>query len=812
MFQNIREEDIDNSSNINSKIKTTKLNLFTNIFTKKYIAIYIISFMTSLVGITGGISPFSISMMAACFANGVPAIGIILVSLIGNLIGFGIDGAVGYLLTTIVMVISFFIVRPRYNEDGKNEQIKMGPNIFIATLVIQLSKCFISGFTIYDILTSLAFSIIVFVFYKIFVNSISVLEDFKEKRAFTIEEVIGTSLLITIAISCFGDFQILGISVRNVLSILVVLILGWKNGVLVGTTSGVTIGVTLGVITGTEPIMIAAYAISGMIAGILNKFGKIGVIVGFALGNIILAYVANGDSVELIHFREILIASIGLLLIPKNVNIDIEEMIFNKKFLPTSPERGLNKSKEVAQNLNKVSEAIHEMAKDYKQEENIDYEDDANVSKNQEIFVTELLNNIEPYKENMLYDDIANTNGKIQSELFKELLKNQQIDKEGLIEAFKNCNSYIVGFDDFEINQYLEKNIEEMIRAINTSYKICKADFIWQKKMDEANKNSKKQLDTVSKAIKQMAKNVETNIHDEEKFLKEKEVILKQLNNAQISVEEISIRKNDRFFVEIYVQNNQEELKIKAIENILSKILKEEIVANIDTTIGKKLSFISADKYTMQISVENSTKSQSEESGDSILNIRLKDGNYLVALSDGMGSGREAKKSSSQALRILENLLLSGFDKNTSVELINSSLISNNNEAFATLDIAIINLYQGKIEFIKSGASPSYIKNNKKVQLIKASSLPTGIVEDSKLAVYDRDIVDNDILILCSDGIIDSNIEYKNKELWVKYILEDMETENPKKISNLILTEAVDNCFGRIKDDLSVIVCKIESR
>lgn len=47
-----------------------------------------------------------------------------------------------------------------------------------------------------------------------------------------------------------------------------------ENGILVGTTSGVTIGVTIGIIASTEPIMIAAYAISGMIAGILNRFGK----------------------------------------------------------------------------------------------------------------------------------------------------------------------------------------------------------------------------------------------------------------------------------------------------------------------------------------------------------------------------------------------------------------------------------------------------------------------------------------------------------------------------------------------------------
>ena len=61
---------------------------------------------------------------------------------------------------------------------------------------------------------------------------------------------------------------------------------------------------------------------------------------------------------------------------------------------------------------------------------------------------------------------------------------------------------------------------------------------------------------------------------------------------------------------------------------------------------------------------------------------------------------------------------------------------------------------------------------------------------------------------MCSDGILDANIEYKNKELWIKYMLEDIETNNTKKIANLILKEAVDNNFGNIKDDMSIIVCK----
>ena len=106
-----------------------------------------------------------------------------------------------------------------------------------------------------------------------------------------------------------------------------VLVLGWKNGMLVGATSGVTIGVTLGIISGNDSITIAAYAISGLIAGILNRFGKIGVIVGFVLGDILLTYLSNGGVENLIVFKEILIAGIGLLAVPKNIKLDMK----NKK-------------------------------------------------------------------------------------------------------------------------------------------------------------------------------------------------------------------------------------------------------------------------------------------------------------------------------------------------------------------------------------------------------------------------------------------------------------------------------------------------
>ncbi len=805
MFQNINESTIDSRNYEETKKEKRKIDLLSNVFELKNIPIYIISLMISMVGITGEFSPFSISILGACIVNSVPLLGVVLFAIIGSSIRFGVSGALTYILTALVLILSMFVVKPRCNDEEKNEKIRLAKNIFISTLIIQLAKVGISGFTLYDILSIISFSIITVVFYKIFVNSIIVVRDFKDVKAFSIEEVLGASLMIAISVGAFGDLSVFGFSIRNILSILIVLILGWKNGVLVGTTAGVTIGVTFGIITSSDPVMVAAYAISGMIAGILNKFGKIGVIIGFCLGNIVLAYVSNGYTVELIHFKEILIASIGLLAIPKSIQINIEEFMGNSKLLPVFPDRALNKSKETAERLNNVSDTIQEMAKSYKIEKNQAQEE--TVQSNKDIFISELLDNLNGYENNMLYEDMTKTEGPIVDEIFKLLIDKQEITREQLLDIFAKCNSYIVGFDDKKISEYLEENISQMVRVINMSYKISKSNFVWQKKFEENKKNIETQLQGVSKAISSIAENIEKNIKNEEQYNNEKKQVVELLKQKEIEIQEISIQKEDRFLIEVYMQKSNN-TDIEYIEKILTEVLKEKIVFNQEASIGTRLNFLSDDKFVMALGNADTTKSNSDISGDSLLSIRLKDGKYLVALSDGMGSGNDAKQSSNKALKMLENLLLSGFDKKTSLELINSSLINQNEEIFATLDIAIIDLYCGNIEFIKSGACPTYIKNKNKVQIIKANSLPAGIINDANLQSFDRDISEGEIMLMCTDGILDSNVEYKNKELWIKYLLEDIETTNTKKIADLVLNEAIDNNYGVAKDDMSVVVCK----
>ena len=54
--------------------------------------------------------------------------------------------------------------------------------------------------------------------------------------------------------------------------------------------------------------------------------------------------------------------------------------------------------------------------------------------------------------------------------------------------------------------------------------------------------------------------------------------------------------------------------------------------------------------------------------------MRLNDGKYLLAISDGMGTGEKAKSASKFVVNSLNTLLSKGFEREETLRLINSEL------------------------------------------------------------------------------------------------------------------------------------------
>lgn len=820
MFQNVLNDyEQENYYEIDEEKSQIK-NIIKKLFGKQNLIIYIISFMISTIGFGNGINPFAIAILAAVCSNDIPIGVVYILSLIGTGIGFGKEGLLTYFLTSVVFMLLISMFKVKVDEITDNK--KFTKHICFAAAITKIASLFFGKILIYDILMTAIFVMSVGIFYKIFEAAIRVIKDFGIKKAFSIEEILSCSLLFAIAVAGFKDITIFAYSLKNILSILIVLILGWQNGVLVGGTSGITIGLVLGLIGGGDVVQIASYAISGMIAGLLNKLGKIGVIVGFILGNAILTYVANGDTNSIIRFQEILIAAIGLLAVPKKIKINVEDLFEKDKYLPVTEDNKLQENEDTIYKLNNVTEVIKEVAQGYKEvaatvveKENIN-----NICYEQ--FENELYKNMEDFEDNILYDYLNDEN--IIKRIYEEIDKKEYINKTDLINILEEFNNYIITPEDETTKSKVNEDIEKILRAISLAYRVSKINSVYDKKIRQSKENMGNQLEGISKAISSIVDNLSQDIKDEE-HKNQEEKIAELLNKKDIDVNNIKInkRKDGKTEIDLYTEvcesNKIEECKCERIEKILNKQLDEKISLcneacnKINGEKICKLKYVSADKYSIQIGIAKTTKYDSIISGDSNLNVKLEDGKRLIAISDGMGSGPKARQSSNIAIRLLKRLLLSGFDKETSVDLINSSICLNSkDETYATLDIAIVDLFKGNIEFIKNGACPTYVKNKKNVDIVKTISLPTGILENIELDVFDRDIEDGDILVMCSDGIIESNTEYENKELWLKYLLENIETENAQKIADLVLQEAIDNCVGQAKDDMTVMVMKINKK
>lgn len=141
---------------------------------------------------------------------------------------------------------------------------------------------------------------------------------------------------------------------------------------------------------------------------------------------------------------------------------------------------------QTAQKLNNVSETIADMARSYNEsaedalESNIEEE-------NKELFVDDLCNNLEDLEDNLFYEDLID-NQNILYDIYEELVKSNEMKDDALSNILeKNSDCKI----DLETEE-TKKNINEIVKLVNATYRIHKLNILWRVK--EA--NNKKVLAT----------------------------------------------------------------------------------------------------------------------------------------------------------------------------------------------------------------------------------------------------------------------------------------------------------------------------
>ncbi len=194
----------------------------------------------------------------------------------------------------------------------------------------------------------------------------------------------------------------------------------------------------------------------------------------------------------------------------------------------------------------------------------------------------------------------------------------------------------------------------------------------------------------------------------------------------------------------------------------------------------------------------------SEVSGDSVRIFESEDGMAHGIISDGMGSGDEAKRTSEFVCDFFENMLASGGSVSTLMHALNSIIQHSGEECGATVDLFSLDLFTGEAAFVKSGAAPSFIKRGSSLFCIRSGTLPVGLMSEVNAECISAATEVGDHVIMLSDGVVNPDGEAP----WLIELLNKPIKRSLKDYATAILDAARENSGN--SDDKCVAVLKIQ--
>jgi len=314
-------------------------------------------------------------------------------------------------------------------------------------------------------------------------------------------------------------------------------------------------------------------------------------------------------------------------------------------------------------------------------------------------------------------------------------------------------------------------------------------------------------LDGVGRLCEKMATDMSKGIvFDTDRATQIKEELLFK----KIVVSDCLITKSGigEFTVNILIPRS--DTQSKDIEPVISSICKHKmIIDNIQDTTTAGFAIVTlktAPKFAITFGIAQIAKAMNTTCGDSYSVLNITSERTLMAVCDGMGSGEHAKKASTLAMSLVENFYKAGFPSEVIMQNVNQLLTITGAEIFSTLDIAIFNLNQGQVDFIKVGGVDGYIKRKSETEIIEAGSLPLGILDEMKPKITHAVLSSGDFVILASDGIIDA---FVGDNFGLANFINNLIVKNPQQLADEIMQEVLNRGGKSPADDSTIVVAML---
>lgn len=618
-------------------------------------------------------------------------------------------------------------------------------------------------------------------------------------RPLTVEGFYCLLVLLAAAVAGTGNLGWDLFSVHGFLSKFAILVAAGLGGAGLGAAAGAVVGIIPGIAYTVMPAVVGVYAFAGFLGGAFRHFGKPGVAAGFVLGNILLA-VYVGEYRELAGVLvEAGTAAALFALIPAGRYQELRSLIPGSVAGPTVSEERVQEL--VRSRVRSWSRMFAELARTFAKVS------PAGLEPGTEKPLRELLNEVgnRICKDCNLYRSCWERNSDRINEQFEATLA--QVEASGR-----------VGPEDFpeEIRRKCLRQ-KEMAVALTCLYETYRVNRYWYRRLVDSREVVSEHLRGLSRIMNNLAAELGSTV---ERAGQLEGTLRRKLRELDVPVHRIETRHQEDSRLEIIISRPscRGELACRYVAApLVSQVVGQPFMVS-DTSCTREeqaadctFRLQPALRYRVTVGLAQAGKAGSAISGDTASYLELESGKFSLLLSDGMGVGAQAALESSTTVSLLEHMFRAGFGKDMAVKTVNSILLLRApDESFATVDLAVIDLYTAQAEFIKIGAAPSFVVGANTVSVVESAALPVGIIKEIDFTPVVCRLALGDLVVMVTDGVLDCYRGPLEKETWLGELLRDLPRTDPQRTAELVLQQARHAAGKSVPDDMTVLVGRME--
>ncbi|HCD81109.1 MAG TPA: hypothetical protein DEQ65_01985 [Ruminococcaceae bacterium] len=735
-----------------------------------------VGFIMSRGAVLGNLLPFGISFIAGCSLTYTPA------AATGVFLGYFIpaigSGGFKYIAAAFAVVAVKLLL-------GGLKRLSSNP-IFLSAMAFLASfltsAVTLSGlnFNFLSVLCESLFSAMGAFFVCRCFNS------FKNAAAgLRADELASLSVLIGMALTGINGFTFNGISLGHILGIAVILTAAKYGGILSGSVSGITVSFAM-CLSGVSGEIAVVYAFTGLIAGVFSSFGKY-VQTAVPLVFSLAGSVMSGSPVLIAQtVIEAALGSALFLAVPRRAGIRLGKLFsaYPRLSAPDGVKRSLSMRLDIAAGaLCDVSDTVEQVAAELSKINSPDFGSVITAVEQDACAGCKLrLHCWESKRDDTLKAVLEMTNAVKSGERSPENAAPEEF-KGRCLRVARVANAAYKRYSDYASRIAAENRIDEVRGVVSD------------------------QFDGISAMLSELSRELEKDDRFDNSAAEKAAAALK---NLDIRVEECSSKtdKYGRMTIEMRVKKDPSLIinKLQVMKMVSVVCERDFDIPSVSENGGEI--FIVLNEHAalrVDVGVEQKCASDSAMCGDAYKYFFDGRGHFIMILSDGMGTGGRAAVDGAMASGLMCRLIKAGFGYDCSLRILNSSMLfKSTDESLATVDIASIDLFTGRVELYKAGAAPTLVRRSGRTGKAESTSLPAGILREVS---FDKAVVrckENDIVVLMSDGAVSEGTE------WIKDEIEGFEGGTAEQLSERICEGAKRRRTDGHEDDITVMTAVIK--